>query len=164
MNILDIAKRTVMAYPGSYAGMGAAMGMSPHVLRNKVSRTNETHHLSLLEAREICEHADGANVPDPFALLRGLAAEFGFQLVREGEGAGAGDLSLAEKLIQTNKRQYELGLAVIDSIADGEITSEEMDRITEARRLAGQAAVELEEMARGFVAHPNVATLRRTAA
>jgi hypothetical protein len=161
MNILDIAKRTVMAYPGSYAGMGAAMGMSPHVLRNKVSRSNDTHHLSLLEAREICEHAADANVPDPYALLRSFAADFGFQLVKEGEGAGASDLSLAEKLIENTKRHAELGMEVISAIADGEIAPDEMERISERRLAVSQSAAELEEMARGFVAAPNVTSLRR---
>ncbi|WP_426287494.1 phage regulatory CII family protein [Luteibacter sp. E-22] len=164
MNILDIAKRTVLAYPGSYAGMAAAMGMSPHVLRNKVSRTNETHHLSLLEAREICEHAADANVPDPFALVRCMAAEFGFQLVREGEGRGASDMSVAEKLMETTLHTAELSRELIHSLADGEISAEEMERITERRRRATQTAVELEEVARGFVAQPNVANLRRNAA
>ncbi|NID14351.1 phage regulatory CII family protein [Luteibacter yeojuensis] len=161
MNILDTIRRTVMAYPGSYAGMAASMGKSTNILRNKVSRTNGDHHLYVSELMEIVQHAVDANVPDAIAPLRALAAEFGFQLVREGEGTGASDLSLAEKLIQTTQHSAGLGMAVINSVADGEITPEEMERITEARRLATRTAVELEEMARGFVAQPNVTTLRR---
>lgn len=150
MNILDIAKRTVMAYPGSYAGMAAAMGMSPHVLRNKVSRTNETHHLSLLEAREICELAAEANVPDAFALLRGLASDFGFQLVKDGHGAGAGDLSIAEQLLRAQRRNHELYLSVLQALEDGVIEAHELADIVEKRRAAGQANAEIEELARQF--------------
>lgn len=152
MNILDTAKRTVLAYPGSYAGMAAAMGMSANVLRNKVSRTNDTHHLSLLEAREICEHAAAGNVPDPYALLRCLAGDLGFQLVREGHGAGAGDLSIAEQLIQTQQRNAEMTMAFIHAIADGDIDTDELIAIVRSRRAACQANAELEQTARNFAA------------
>lgn len=150
MNILDVAKRTVLAYPGSYAGMAAAMGVSANVLRNKLSRTNDTHHLSLLEAREICEHAAEANVPDPYALLRCFAADFGFQLVKEGHGAGAGDLSIAEQLLRAQRRNHELYLSVIQALDDGVIEPHELADIVEKRRAAGQANAEIEEMARQF--------------
>lgn len=150
MNILDVAKRTVLAYPGSYAGMAAAMGMSPNVLRNKVSRSNETHHLSLIEAREICEHAAQANVPDPYALLRCFAADLGFQLVREGQGSGASDLSLAEQLILAQQRGNEFTLAVIHAIADGDIDTDELVEIIRKRRAACQANAEIEQTARDF--------------
>lgn len=150
MNILDVAKRTVLAYPGSYAGMAAAMGMSPNVLRNKLSRTNDTHHLSLLEAREICEHAAEANVPDAHALLRAFASDFGFQLVVEGHGAGAGDLSIAEQLLRAQRRNHELYLSVLRALDDGVIEAHELADIVEKRRAAGQANAEVEELARQF--------------
>lgn len=150
MNILDTAKRTVLAYPGSYAGMAAAMGMSPNVLRNKLSRTNDTHHLSLLEAREICEHAAEANVPDPCAVARCFASELGFQLVREGHGAGASDLSLAEQLLRAQRRSNEFTLAVIQALEDGVIDASELAQIIAKRREAGQANAEVEETVRSF--------------
>lgn len=150
MNILDVAKRTVLAYPGSYAGMAAAMGMSPNVLRNKLSRTNDTHHLSLLEAREICEHAAAANVPDPYALLRCFVGDFGFQMVKEGHGAGSGDLSIAEQLLRAQQRNHELYLSVIQALDDGVIEAHELADIVEKRRAAGQANAEVEELARQF--------------
>lgn len=153
MNILDVAKRTVLAFPGSYAGMAAAMGVSPNVLRNKLSRTNDTHHLSLLEAQEICQHAAAANVPDPYALLRCFAAEEGFQLVREGHRAGASDLSLAEQLMQNQQRNAELTMSFIHAIADGDIDTEELVAIVKARRAACQANAELEQTARDFATH-----------
>jgi hypothetical protein len=154
VNILDVAKRTVLAYPGSYAGMAAAMGVSANVLRNKLSRTNDTHHLSLLEAREICEHAADATVPDPYALLRCLAADFGFQLVKEGHGAGAGDLSIAEQLLRAQRRNHELYLSVIKALDDGVIEPHELADIVDKRRAAGQANAEIEEMARQFSGLP----------
>lgn len=154
MNVIDAAKRTVMAYPGSYAGMAAAMGMSPNVLRNKVSRTNETHHLTLIEAQEICEQAAAANVPDPYALLRCFAAEMGFQLVREGASAGASDLSLAEQLMQAQRRCNEFTLAVLQAIDDGHIDAAELMDIVARRRAASQANVELEQTAREFAGSP----------
>lgn len=150
MNILDVAKRTVLAYPGSYAGMGAAIGMSPNVLRNKVSRTNDTHHLSVLEAREICEHAAAASVPDAYALLRCFAADLGFQLVREGQSAGASDLSLAEQLLLAQQANAEFTLSIIHAIADGEIDTEELVAIVTKRREACQANAELEQTVREF--------------
>jgi hypothetical protein len=161
MHILDVAKQTAKSFPESYEGAGAAMGISPNVLRNKVSKANETHHLSLLEAMDLMREAEDARVPDPHALLRALAAEFGFQLVREGEGRGAGDLSIAEKLMETTLHTAELGKEFIASIADGQITPQEMDRITECRRRATRTHVELEELARGLVAQHNITTLRR---
>lgn len=158
MNILDVAKRTVLAYPGSYAGMAAAMGMSPNVLRNKLSRTNDTHHLSLMEAREICEHAAEANVPDAYALLRCFASDFGFQLVVEGHGAGAGDLSIAEQLLRAQRRNHELYLSVLQALDDGVIEAHELADIVEKRRAAGQANAEVEELARQFSSSSERAT------
>jgi uncharacterized membrane protein YebE (DUF533 family) len=150
MNIIDAAKRTVLAFPGSYAGMGAALGMSPNVLRNKVSRSNDTHHLTVVEAMEIVDQAATANVPDPYAILRAMAAEFGFQLVREGQGAGPSDMSLAEKLLRTQQTSSELSLAVIAAVADGEIDEDELALISSRRQAAAQEGVELEEMVRHY--------------
>lgn len=150
MNVLDVAKRTVLAYPGSYAGMGAALGMSPNVLRNKVSRTNDTHHLTLLEAQQIVEAAADANVPDAYALVRVIAADLGFQLVREGEGAGVSDLSLAEKLLRAQQRSNEFTLSVIQALEDGVIEAHELADIVHRRRAAGQANAEVEETVRQF--------------
>jgi hypothetical protein len=136
--------------------------MSPNVLRNKVSKANDTHHLSLLEAVELMREAEDANVPDPHALLRALASEFGYELVHEGQGRGACDLSLAEKLLVTHQKTSEFGLEIIGAIADGRIDEVEMERISERRRAVTLTAVELEEMARGFTAQ-NVTPMRRTA-
>lgn len=161
MNILDIAKRTVMAYPGSYAGMAAAMGMSANVLRNKVSRTNDTHHLSFLEAQEICQHAAEANVPDPYALARCFVGDLGFQMVKDGHGAGAGDLSIAEQLIRAQQRNNDLYLAVIEALEDGIIEAHELAEIVEKRRVAGQANAEVEELARQFSGSASVTPLHK---
>lgn len=150
MNILDVAKRTVLAYPGSYAGMAAAMGISPHVLRNKLTRSNTTHHLTLVEAHELCAFAAEAGVPEPYALARCFIAEFGFQMVREGHGAGSSDLSLAEQLLRAQRINYELYSSVIQAIEDGVIEPHELDDIVEKRRAAGQANAEVEELARQF--------------
>lgn len=160
MHILDVIKKTTKSFPDSYEGAGTALGMSPNVLRNKVSKANETHHLSVLELIELVREAEDARVPDPYAALHTLVGIFGFQLVHEGQGRGACDLSLAEKLMQTTQKSSELGMEIISSIADGHVDPREMERITERRRELTRTAVELEEMTRGFTA-PAVTPLRR---
>jgi hypothetical protein len=99
------------------------------------------------------EQAEAANVPEPLALLRALAEHFGYQLVREGQGA-TGDLSLAEQLLEASEAAASLGLEVIHAIKDGAITPAEMARITERRQDASRAAVELEQTAKTFTAQP----------
>ncbi|MDF4005292.1 hypothetical protein P3W33_17975 [Luteibacter sp. PPL552] len=154
MNILDAAKRIVLAFPGSYAGMAAALGTTPHVLRNRVSRSNDSHHLSVLDFVEIVEQAESANVPDAHAPLRVLASHFGFQLVREGHGAGASDLSLAEQLMQAQRTSSELIAAVIQALQDGVIDADELALIVAKRRAAGQANCEVETTIRNLSTPP----------
>ncbi|MGE7136190.1 phage regulatory CII family protein [Luteibacter sp. NPDC031894] len=150
MNVIDAAKRLVLAFPGSYAGMAAAMGTSPNVLRNRVSRTNDTHHLGVMDLIEITEQAESANVPDPHVAIRAMAAHFGFQLVRDGHGAGASDLSLAEQLLQAQRTSSELIAAVIQALQDGVIDADELAHIVAKRRAAGQANAEVEATVRNF--------------
>lgn len=153
MNILDVAKRTALAFPGGYDGLGAAMGMSRNVLRNKVSRSNDTHHLNVLEAVEMMEQARDANVPDPLALLEAMAAHFDMVLVPAGHRAPAGDLSLAERVLEYAHASAELGSKVIAAIADGEVDDVEAEAISQLRQHATQAAIDLEQTAATFAPH-----------
>lgn len=153
MNIIDVIKRTVMAFPGSYEGMASALGASANVLRNKLSRANDTHHLYLVEAMEIMEQARAANVPDALALLKAMAAEFDMVLMPAGERRPMGDMSLAEKVLAQTAANSRLATSVIEAIADGKISSPEMSRITELTADATQADLELQEAARTFADH-----------
>jgi len=150
VNILDIIKRTVKSFPGSYEGMGAAIGMSANVLRNKVSASNDTHHLGVIEAMEIMEQAKRANVPEALALLKAMAAEFDMVLMPAGVRRPMGDMSLAETVLAQTAANSRLATSVIEAIADGKITTPEMSRITELTADATQADLELQEAARTF--------------
>ena len=149
MNILDVAKKTVKAFPSSYVGMGEAMGISPNVLRNKVSKANDTHHLTLLEAIELMEQARDAGMADPLALLRSIAHEFGYQLVREGQ-AGAGDMSMAESLIEVSRHASSLCIAAVNAIDDGKVDAAERDDLSIKRLNATRAIAELEQAVLAF--------------
>jgi hypothetical protein len=153
VNIIDVIKRTVMAFPGSYEGMASALGASANVLRNKLSRANDTHHLYLVEAMEIMEQARAANVPDALALLKAMAAEFDMVLMPAGVRRPMGDMSLAEKLLSQAAANNRLGTAVVDAMADGSISVEEMQRITDLTADATQSDIDLQEAARTFADH-----------
>lgn|GEM_PF-3569214 len=153
MNIIDVIKRTVMAFPGSYEGMASALGASANVLRNKLSRANDTHHLYLVEAMEIMEQARAANVPDALALLKAMAAEFDMVLMPAGVRRPMGDMSLAEKLLGQAAANNRLGTAVVDAMADGSISATEMQHIADLTADATQSDIDLQEAARTFAAH-----------
>jgi hypothetical protein len=152
VNILDVIKRTVQAFPGSYEGMAAALGTTANVLRNRVSRANGFHQLSLLDTIEIMEQARDANVPDPLATLAALAAHFDMALVAAGKRAPVGDLSLAERVLEYAHASADLGSKVIAAVADGQIDEAEAEAIRELRQQANQAAVDLEQTAETFAA------------
>jgi len=44
MSIKDVVYRVVHGYPGGVPAMAARMGISKHVLQNKVNPNNSTHH------------------------------------------------------------------------------------------------------------------------
>jgi hypothetical protein len=149
MNILDVVKRTVKAFPGSYEGIGAAIGMSPHVLRNKLSKANSYHQLTLLEFIDIMEQAVDAGVPDAIAGARALAHDFGHQLVVEGQ-AGAGDMSMAQSLIEVTRHASELCMAAVHAIDDGIVDDSERQGLAERRLAATRAIAELEQAVLAF--------------
>jgi len=53
MNLADAAYNTVHDYPGGASSLAPRLGMSSHMLSNKVNQNNQTHHLRLDEANTL---------------------------------------------------------------------------------------------------------------
>ncbi len=145
MNIQDAAHATVHDYPGGSESLGPRVGISPAVLRNKVNPNNETHHLTLAEARRI------VSLTGDDRMLRAWAHEGGFLLVKApAQCTAESDMSVLEQMAGLMVANGSFGQEVYNALSDGGVDAQEMQRIEAAGRGVMTAVAEVKQRLRGM--------------
>jgi len=133
MNITTAADLTVHDYKGGSEALGAVIGMSPAVLRNKVNPNNTTHHLTLAEADRIVRMTGDVRI------LAAFAHGNGYLLVKAPESCGESDMSVLEQVAALMIAHGTFGHEVYDALADGGVDQQEMQRVDAAGRALMEA-------------------------
>lgn len=133
MNITSAADLTVHDYKGGSEALGAVIGMSPAVLRNKVNPNNTTHHLTLAEADRIVRMTGDVRI------LAAFAHGNGYLLVKAPESCGESDMSVLEQVAALMIAHGRFGHEVYDALADGGVDQQEMQRVDAAGRALMEA-------------------------
>lgn len=133
MNITTAADLTVHDYKGGSESLGAVIGMSPAVLRNKVNPNNTTHHLTLAEADRIVRMTGDVRI------LAAFAHGNGYLLVKAPESCGESDMSVLEQVAALMIAHGRFGHEVYDALADGGVDQQEMQRVDAAGRALMEA-------------------------
>lgn len=133
MNITTAADLTVHDYKGGSEALGAVIGMSPAVLRNKVNPNNTTHHLTLAEADRI------VRLTGDVRILAAFAHGNGYLLVKAPESCGESDMSVLEQVAALMIAHGRFGHEVYDALADGGVDQQEMLRVDAAGRALMEA-------------------------
>lgn len=133
MNITTAADLTVHDYKGGSEALGAVIGMSPAVLRNKVNPNNNTHHLTLAEADRIVRMTGDVRI------LAAFAHGNGYLLVKAPESCGESDMSVLEQVAALMIAHGRFGHEVYDALADGGVDQQEMLRVDAAGRALMEA-------------------------
>ncbi|UDG74242.1 phage regulatory CII family protein [Achromobacter sp. 77] len=133
MNITTAADLTVHDYKGGSEALGAVVGMSPAVLRNKVNPNNTTHHLTLAEADRIVRMTGDVRI------LAAFAHGNGYLLVKAPESCGESDMSVLEQVAALMIAHGRFGHEVYDALADGGVDQQEMQRVDAAGRALMEA-------------------------
>lgn len=125
MNIKDAAYATVHDYPGGSESLGPRMSIVPAVLRNKVNPNSTSHHLSLIEADRLM------SMTGDHRIIEALAQHHGYALVPVAFDAPASDMAILELVTKVWRSNGDVGSAVDSALADGRITTRELDNISE---------------------------------
>lgn len=133
MNITTAADLTVHDYKGGSEALGAVIGMSPAVLRNKVNPNNTTHHLTLAEADRIVRMTGDVRI------LSAFAHGNGYLLVKAPDSCGDSDISVLEQVASLMVAHGTFGREVYEALADGGVDQEEVARVTAAGRVVMEA-------------------------
>lgn len=133
MNITTAADLTVHDYKGGSEALGAVIGMSPAVLRNKVNPNNTTHHLTLAEADRIVRMTGDVRI------LAAFAHGNGYLLVKAPDSCGESDMSVLEQVAALMIAHGRFGHEVYDALADGGVDQQEMQRVDAAGRALMEA-------------------------
>jgi hypothetical protein len=129
MNLQDALYTVARKFPDGLDKLAKLMGMSEAVLRMKVSPKVTTHHLSDAEFSEVIQLCHEAGVEDALLPLRALNWKHGlvaFSLPALGEHT---DEQLANTVCRVMKEAGDVAASVAESMADGKITMQEMDKI-----------------------------------
>jgi hypothetical protein len=113
----------VHAYPGGVPALAARMGMSKHVLQNKVNPNNDTHHLTVAELVEI----QGFTGSDEIA--KHIASERNLICIPISKHQGASDMELLDLIITLEKEKADWLVSIQKALSDGVIDPMESERI-----------------------------------
>jgi hypothetical protein len=123
MCIKDVIYRVVHAYPGGVPALAARMGISKHVLQNKVNPNNDTHHLTVAELIEI----QGFTGSDEIA--KHIAGERNLICIPISKHQGASDMELLDLIITLEKEKADWLVSIQRALSDGVIDPLESERI-----------------------------------
>jgi hypothetical protein len=147
MHVLDAASNTVDQYPGGAESLAPRVGLSAGILRNKVSPTCTTNHLTLAEADRLMA------VTGDLQILQALAAAHNCAVVPLGEVGNPE--AIMTMLLRLGVAEGEFTRTLHDALADGVITGNEMAAIGHASLAEQKALIGL--VARLRAAHSKAA-------
>jgi hypothetical protein len=123
VNVQDAAYHTVHDQPGGSESLGPRLGVSPVVLRGKVSPSDGRHHLMLAEADRLM------GLTGDVRILHALAATHSHVCIRVDGEVPASDLAVLELVTHVWREHGDVGRAVDDLLADGRVLAPELARV-----------------------------------
>lgn len=123
MNIRDAAYATVHDYPGGSESLGPRVDMVPAVLRSKVNLNNTTHHLSLDESVRL-QATSGDH-----RICRAMNEELGYLPPIPRVDIVVSDAALLETYTRLMSELGDFSREFHTALADGKLTSKEIDRL-----------------------------------
>lgn len=120
MNILDAAHALALEYDGGCESLAPRIGMSAHVLRNKVNPNNKTHHLTLAEAVRMSVLTKDRRIVEAFA------REMGLVCIELPEPENCADADVIEMMAKTWETNGDVGREVNAIFADGRVEQHEI--------------------------------------
>lgn len=126
LNILDAAHALALEYDGGCESLAPRIGMSAHVLRNKVNPNNKTHHLTLVEALRMSVMTKDRRIVEAFARELGLVC----MDVPQPENCADGEV--LEMMSESMKTFGDIGNEITKTFADGRVESRESRRVRDA--------------------------------
>lgn len=145
INQHDARYNLARAYPGGIEALAARMQMSSPVMRNKLAPGIHSHHINDEEDSLIIEYSVEARVPDPYRAL--IAKNFRHGLIAFPMPSidHMSDQDLTQLLCRVMKEVGEVMASASAALADGRITSQELDDLEKEIQEAMAAIVELRE-------------------
>jgi hypothetical protein len=123
MSIIDTVYRVAHAYPGGIPALAVRMGISKHVLQNKVNPNNDTHKLNVEEAAAIADLADCDDIAKAFAERRNMVC------IPIASHEGGSDMELLDLFLAEGKEKGEWNDVVKTALSDGRVDPGEFARI-----------------------------------
>jgi hypothetical protein len=123
LNILDAAHALALEYDGGCESLAPRIGMSAHVLRNKVNPNNKTHHLTLVEALRMSVMTKDRRIVEAFA------REMGLVCIEIPDAENCADADVIELMAQTWETNGDIGREVNAIFADGRVETHEVKRL-----------------------------------
>ena len=145
MNIRDAAYSTAHDYPGGTDSLGPRIGMSGAILRGKVNPADTSHHLRLDEAMKLM-----AMTAD-HRILVAMCEELGYLPPIPRVDFAVSDSALLETYTKLMSELGDFSREFHTSLADGVLTTIEVDRMQQEMLQFFSAGEELLSRARQIV-------------
>lgn len=123
MNVSDAAHATVHDYPGGSISLGPRVNISPAVLRSKVDPNVTTHHLRLDESVRI------QSITGDHRICRAMNEELGYLPPIPRVDMRVSDAALLETYTKLMSELGDFSREFHTALADGKLTSKEVDRL-----------------------------------
>lgn len=116
-------------YPGGMEGVAQRLGLNAQTLRNKLLRSNTTHHFYFDEFSRGLHAFEEARLPQWAAPLHALAWEFGHVCipVPSCDSECSGELTMG--IVRIAQEIGDVARETANSAADGVITKREFDKL-----------------------------------
>lgn len=146
MDISDAAYHTVHDYPGGAVALGARLHVNGTVLNSKVLPTCPTHHLALDEAVRVME------LTGDHRILVALCRRLGYlDPIPAVAYDGIADEALLEMVARMHGETSDVSRSLVDALADGKVTRDELGRFEIEAQEAMTAIAALLDRVRGMV-------------
>jgi hypothetical protein len=126
MNVLDAFHQTVHSAPGGCEALAPRLGMQAGVLRNKANPNCATNKPTLDEVDRVIGLTGDCQV------LHALAANQGHVCVKVERAESASDMGVLELMTKYWSTNGEVGTEIMEALADGRITKDELERVHSA--------------------------------
>ena len=113
MNLADAAYNTVHDYPGGASSLAPRLGMSSHMLSNKVNQNNQTHHLRLDEANTLMSFTND------YRMLHAQAEMHGKVCIQLPECLEKKELDMFEMLLEVGAKKGDVCELIRKARTDG---------------------------------------------
>lgn len=138
-------------YPGSIEALAPRIGRGAAVLRNKATLDHGMTGVRRSHEPTLADVSSITRVTGDLRVLDALAAEIGAVVVRLPDVPGCGDDALLDLVLGCNREFGEVCAEIRASLADGEISPVEYDRINRETLESVRAQLELLDRLRGLV-------------